>query len=347
MCAPADMNQIVVANPEQIAALGRTVLAARVTSGIVPQACHGLSLKGMLTQRYGAGQQAKALLNGKLWWVHPGPYTLRFAPNPACPELGVLLELEAATSNGLLSDSLAYWLDDLALAAVTLDDLISLLAGHILLQLPPCVQRSELQDITLAFSSALIQSAGLRCNLIQRCDLFQAAALNAAKQTAPDVSPVPERQPLPYDKVSSPEGESLRAPVAQAREQDARFVHRLFLELPRQASRLRELPWAKESEAIRAQRAILDRLTHLAATTGRLPELSHPFYSISVPTDRVLQMAQESRHATDGLDQVWGLLDGLPKGELASLANLELLDIAVSKVEHAIAARKHPWWMSE
>lgn len=157
---------------EHRAALGKSVLAARVSGGKVPNGCLGLSIEGEFTQRYVAGKNVSAPRFGKLWWVHPGPYELCFAPVDAAPEAGVRLALEVEAPGGLVTDYLAYWLDACNRPVFDLADIESDLRGNPLLHPPPCLQPEEKRRISQGISAALIRRMGIRCHQFDREDLF-------------------------------------------------------------------------------------------------------------------------------------------------------------------------------
>lgn len=344
----------------QLAALGETVLAARVTGGKVPESCLGLSIEGELTQRYVAGKKAGSPHHGKLWWVHPGPYKLQFAPVDAAPEAGVQLVLEVEAPAGLLTDYLAYWLDAHNSPSFDLTDLEEELRGDPLLQLPPCLQPEEKRRICEGLSAALIRRMGIRCCQLKRVDLFPvvdcAASLCNGSSVEEGMSmhavqPVAEpriSKIFPLEKSALPDIAGVSADqeklLAAAVAIDARLEHRLFVELPRLADRLGAVVWPDDLAAFDAHRTLLNRVRHLASTTGRLPSLASRVGFRSIPAVTVRLLVAESRRAAEGLDEAWSLLDGQTDAVIPHPATQYLLERVVMSIEQAVARRKTPWW---
>ncbi len=340
------------ASPSQIEALGRSLLAVRVSGGRVPEGCRGFSLEGDEIKRFLPGDKIEAPPLGKLWWIHPGTLELRFAPDARAPEAGVALRVNADNldaADGRVLKPLAYWLDGLGPTA-GVDELIGELRGHVLLQLPPCVQRDELQKRAIGLSRALMQR-GLRCTGLAREDLYPAVDSHTLVQKL-DQPVVPNARaadhtiapPASTDQTVGP----VPAPPAQpdlnqAIALDTRFERRLFLELGPLARRLRDLPWPDDTSAFDLRRALLRRLEHMAATTGRLPTLDNRINPTKILPERIRLLVAASRRSAEGLDEAWSLL-GTDTDNLDEAPDLDALDRIVTGIEIAIARRCTPVW---
>lgn len=338
------MSNTNFASPEQIAKLGDGRLAVSVAGGRVPDGAFGLGLCNGVIQHYPAGknnlQQPK---NGHLWWVHPGRQALRFAPSPASPEAGIALLVEAHLPNHEPTLALGNWLAQQG-CVVGLDDVAKALIGAMLgnpgLQLPPCVQAEELERISRSLSAAMMRTMGLRCGPIARIDLFpEVNCANPPSDPPPTVAP--DRQ--------GGEGAAFRAPeppqmadiaLSEVVALDARFEQRFFSELPKLANRLRAQAWPADDAAFDRQRALLKRVEHLAATSGRLPTLTPRTDPGRLSAATVRLLAAESRKAAMALDQAWSVLDGLSPTALSWPGQQEQLQGIVKALEQAIARRR-------
>lgn len=346
------MRNASFASPSQIEALGRSLLAVRVKGGRVPQGCQGFSLEGEENiKRFKPGDEIEAPPLGKLWWIYPDALEVRFAPDVRAPEAGVALRVIADNLDATDSRDLrliADWLDKLG-PAIGADELRDELRGHVLLQLPPCVQRDELQKRTIGLSQALMQR-GLRCTEMARVDLYPAVDGHALSQKdeqpaasepricAGDAVPLDTGRPAACPPVPPTQSD-----LKQAIALDARFERRLFHELGPLASRLRDLPWPDDTLAFDLRRALLRRMEHLAATTGRLPTLENRINPTRILPERIRLLVAESRLAAQGLDEAWSLL-GTGTDSLDEAPDLDALDRIVTGIEIAIARRRTPYW---
>lgn len=335
------------ADPLALARLGTEVIAARVAGGRVPEFCTALGLDGRITQRHPAGAKVEAPRQGKLWWVHDGPFHLRFAPVAAAPEAGVSLRIEPVrgygVAKGLIGDELAFALDRRPSPVLTLADLEAALTGHPLLHIPPCAQADELEAIRHDLNTALIPRFGLVCARLQRLDLFpehrcretcaDTEKTSATRREAVDESRleghVPQVVPVP-----PPLGDLIRA--------DDEFQHRLFIELPRLAQGLRNIRYPEEQAAFQLHVGLQQRLEHLAGTTNRLPALENRIDNRKIPELTVRLLAEEGRQAMQSLDALWPLLS-----HPEATPDYGRLEQGVLRLETHIARRRAPWWRAE
>ena len=166
-------------------------LAWRVTSGAgtVPADCTGVSLVGSEALLAPSGTAMQVRAEGKLWWLRSRPLSLRLAPQPESPEVGVCLELTPWRADGLAldQDALAARLTTVDAETITGAQIEGLLrqmtTAWALLTLPPCAQAGEVDAARDALNAIIIHALGLKCEALFRVDL---AGNTASTVVSPD-----------------------------------------------------------------------------------------------------------------------------------------------------------------
>jgi hypothetical protein len=368
------------ASAHEVALLGQGVLAVRVQGGKVPARAIGLSLASGVAQHYlPDGKTVSAPRHGVLWWLHEGQQTMRCAPMPGAPEAGLALTLQLHLINDLTTDALHQWLLQQD-SVVTTATLANQLCGHPDLQFPPCPTSEELERAKRNLKRNLWDKIGWRCLDLALCDLYPevnlakqrfqgqadaaparpatdaASATSATTSTtaASAASPLPQDigqgDAAPATGMSASDFIAQPGPGMPARPsslpmllaQDAAYEMRLFHELPKLAQAMRKLPWPENNDHYEQHQAMLWRLEHLAATSGRLPGLASRLQPQKLPPGRIGLLCAESQRAAHTLDQLWNTLDTMAEaGPLGQYAQLERI---LQAIEVALARRKQPWW---
>lgn len=283
-------------NPPNTAALGHTQMAMEMASGRVPEGCCGIRMgeDGLFTL-YPAGEKVKSESRSRLFWVHPGPYQLRFAPHSDAPEVGVAAQVQAECRDERLGRLLATW-DDQVLG---LDDLcarVRQIGGPHLL--PPAVTQAEIEasgGLLARFSNDL-QEFGLRCTALRKIDLGDQVDTEAelwshiGGLSTPVATEVTRAEPLAQAGDGAVEQRATaelairlgRRPISKRDglplwgldDLDRKLIQTLDKELPWLTRRLRQVSLACGDTAIRQQlRQAEDQLVRSTRRVGMLPVL--------------------------------------------------------------------------
>lgn len=177
--------------------LGGDQVAIEVEKGRVPANCFGLSLDNDdLFTLYPASEKIDSIeQNERLFFAHPGPYTVRFAPHPETPEVGVEVVLEAQCEDERLARFLIDW-EMLSVASLAVK--AKEIGGVHLLQ-PGLVQEEiDLPGGVRARFSNEMQEYGFSCNSFKRVDLSN--EVDTATQLWQELA-LPETEVPPTDEV--------------------------------------------------------------------------------------------------------------------------------------------------
>lgn len=333
--------------------LGKSLIARRVSGGRVPEGCWGILIEpGGITQRFMAGATPSPAKDEVLFWVHPGPYDIEFAPNDSAPEvavrLGIKVEFERRDIlDQRFADFLAR-LDEKDLSVAALTDAVRDCAGFWLL--PTAATEQELAAVRAGFSNRLRAAIGCCCQALERVDrggqVDTAALLLAAEAPALQPNNVASTMTTPADSHAA----RLLRPWREWRQRvatserierlDAGLTRRLFLELPKLSLHLARHASFDDLSLFRRHSEVSARLERLKTRTSFLPALKGGITAQPLPLAvRELRVAELER-AAKALDELWALAGDLPLPPTTKPADwLDELERLVANLEAAIQRR--------
>lgn len=154
-----------------IDSLGKDLVAIEAEKRSVPDSCVGINVdeEGLFTL-YLKGERLSPSPGERSFFVHPGPYTMHFAPHPEAPEVGVEITLEVQSADQRLARFLYDWdAEQLSVAALA-TKARQIGGGNLLL---PGLSQQEINapgGIRACFSNAM-QEYGFSCTAFKRIDL--------------------------------------------------------------------------------------------------------------------------------------------------------------------------------
>ncbi len=307
--------------------LGRTQVARGVESGQVPLGCFGVRMGGDgLFTLHVPGEKCARDKDSRLYWVHPGPYELCFAPHPDAPEVGVRALLEAECQDERLARFLFDW-DGGVLGIDALTVRARQIGGPHLLQ--PAMSQAEIdaKGGLLAGYSNDLQEYGFRCKALGRIDLGDRVSTEAAlwrrilpAERTVETPSVPEDAQAPGVRVEAvelqetaelalrlggiPDGDASGLPSWRLETLDRKLIASLDRELPWLARRLRNIriDWSGTEER-RRLRTVEEQLLRNARRVGLLPVLKSDIAGLRLERAEQRQRVAELRRAAAGLQQ--------------------------------------------
>lgn len=281
--------------------MGSDLLALRMHGGVVAPGCVGVACgQGGAIARYSVGQR---LPGADAFSFHPGPYTVRFAPFAASPELGLQLTFAIdAPDPRVPQQRFDLFLVSEAADRLTLDGFGAQVESTVQrelalgsLELAPCTSLDEWNSFRANLNRILYQRYGITVDDCLPVDLgeevdYAAQLQERARDQAPVSPAAPEARP---------------APVAAA---DALALRRLFLELPALASALRMVTLPEGQGHFRRQRALLQRLDQVILSVDTMPALTLAGPGRALDPALVATRAAAASHAALALDEFWSLL---------------------------------------
>lgn len=339
--------------------LGKSLVALRVPGGRIPPGCWGILVEpGGVTQRFMAGATPTPGKDEILFWVHPGPYDIEFAPNESAPEVAVRLSVKVEfEGRDILDQRFADFLarlDEKDLDFDALTDAVRGCAGPWLL--PTAATEQELATLRAGFSNRLRAAIGCCCLTLERVDrggqVDTAALLLAAAESPLSPASVPgEASDTTATPADSPTNRLLRpwrqwqewrqraATNERIERLDAGLSRRLFLELPKLSLHLARHASFDEPALFRRHREISGRLERIKTRTSFLPALkggmTEQRYSM---TERELRVAELDR-AGKTLDELWALAGGLALAAAVPADWIDELERLVANLEATIRRR--------
>ncbi|MCC6072320.1 hypothetical protein ACFSQU_07710 [Massilia sp. GCM10020059] len=263
-----------------------------------------------------------------LYCFHPGPYTVDLVPFAAAPEAGLRLTFVVDTP-------------DPRVAQQRFDLFLASEAG----------ERLELRDLRTAIETALrreLAQGNLElapCATLDEWDAFRAGVDELLYMrfgvTVEDCMPADvgdyaaalKSRPAP-----APQPEPVRAPDTLSPDADARALRRLFLELPRLASALRQVALPPGQDLFGQHQALLRRLDQVSLLVSTMPALELEAPGKRLDARQQARRARHSVHALAALDEAWALLARLKAGPLAAV--MDDADRIVANLEHDSAGRR-------
>ncbi|MGZ8303094.1 MAG: hypothetical protein ACXW2U_11015 [Telluria sp.] len=320
---------------EAFAGLGAETLALRITAPrTVPPSGIGVSCdRHGVTHRVAGGGRIAPSVGGGAWCFHPGPYTVDLAPFKAAPEAGIRLVYVVDSADPRVSQQRF----DLFLASECGDRLDAAQLGAMVesavrrelaqgnLELPPCATLPEWDVFRAGFDELLYTRFGVTAEACAPVDLAESrgyAAMLLARTVAAEPAAIP----------------AAPGPAPQAGD-DARALRRLFLELPRIASGLRQAQLPAGLDLFRQQQSLLQRIGVACLSVETMPALELAAPGIGLHAGGQARRIGHSLRAQASLDEAWALLARL-KGDAPVAAIFDEADRIVSNLEHDCAARR-------
>ncbi len=341
--------------------LGRDLVSRTATGGRVPKTCFGLHLrKDKLFTLYLPGEKAECHSGECLFHLHPGPYTLTFAPHPDAPEAGVEVTLEAQQRDERLAHFMDNWEGD-SLSVAALAEIARQTGGEHLLQ--PGMTQQEIDakgGVRAQFSNAM-QAQGFSCSAMSRIDLSD--KMNTAEQLwqeiewpeqeqVESVEADPQRGPTPTNEqrqtvevavalggiASSKPG---RLPYWNVAQLDERLTIRLQRELPLLTKQLAALRLTVDDpQHYRQLRHWEETLQRFAARAAMLPRLDSTIPELKLTTTQRRRRVAQLRLVVNHLRKLQQIFTDLSDGQSNQWPELEpLLYSALESMDGALRHR--------
>ena len=280
------------------------------------------------TRRVAPGSRTSLAKGELLYCFHPGPYTVELAPFAAAPEAGLRLTFVVDTPDPRVAQQRF----DLFLASeagerLELSELRTsietavrreLAQGN--LELPPCATLDEWDTFRAGVDELLYMRFGVT---VEDCMPADVGDYPAALKSRP--LPAPQAVPIPAPEIPSPDA-------------DARALRRLFLELPRLTSALRQVAIPAGQDLFGQHRALLRRLDQVSLLVSTMPALELEAPGKRLDARQQARRVRHSVHALSALDEAWALLARLKAGPMAAL--MDDADRIVANLEHDSAGRR-------
>ena len=247
----------------------------------VPSGHWGLVLDASSTppllQRYLAGTKVSAPAAGGLWWLKSEPWVFQFTPQAQAPSAWLEASLAPFMPSGQVEDALIKWLHQHE-GDLTHAHLADLLASQPALKtLPPCATPDELEARAQRIHNQL-SKLGLACNGLRRVKPPAAQSSGKADHAVQPTSPSAQRNAdiaLWRDVVAADEALCSQLPAT------LNSAAQRFDEAVRQST-------STLGQTAPQWRGLAGRLSHIASTFNRLPNLAAAYPAKHGPSSSVV-----------------------------------------------------------
>jgi hypothetical protein len=303
--------------------LGDTLIALRVEAGdVVPASCMAVVFNAAGHARRVAAGKVPCEQGEAAFCFHPGPYTVDLTPFAAAPEWGLRLRFVVDAANPRVSQQRfdLYLYSEtagrLALADFAASAQLALQAelAQGALDLPPCTTLEEWHAFRAGLNQLMYTRYGVTVDDCVPVDLGEQIDYAATLQTrAAAIAATPAA--AGHTAVATGVHVTAEVPArpgegrqATAAEQDARALHRLFLELPALGSELRVLALPEGSAIFQQHQALLLRLGMAALNVNTMPALAWAAPDQPLSAEDQSRRSAQTMVAQSALDESWSLL---------------------------------------